>query len=87
MAHVEGEVLRQLRRLRVGEKRAHESLRLVARDHAAAARRDRHCACAAEDLELDGRALDARDAERHSAIVDFVVAVVLQECVRDLRQT
>ena len=87
MAHVEGEVLRQFRRLGVGEERPHQTLGLVARDHAATTGRDRHGARASQDLQLHGRALHARDAQGHAPVVDLVVAVILQQRVGDLRQT
>ena len=68
------------------EKWLAESLGLAPGDHAAAPGRDGHGAGPSEQLQLDGRALGARDAQRHPPVVDFVVTVVLQQRGRDLRQ-
>lgn len=40
---------------------------------------DRHGSRAPQDLQLDGCALDTRDAQRHAAVVDLVVAELLLE--------
>lgn len=42
-------------------------------------RGDRHRSCPSQDLQLDGGALDASDAQSHASVVDFVVAKILLE--------
>lgn len=83
----ERKVLGKPRRRIVAEEGLAQALRLAARDHAAAARADRHGAGPAQDLQLDGRALDAGDAERHAPVVDLIVAERFEESVGDLGET
>lgn len=87
VVHAEGEVFGQPRRRIVAEKRLAQALRLAPSDHAAATRADRHGAGAPQDFQLDGRALDAGDAERHAPVVDLVVGELLQQCIGDLGET
>lgn len=82
----EREIVGQPRRRVVAEERLAQAFRFAARYHSAAARADRHGAGTAQDLQLDGRALDACDAERNAPVVDFVVAELLQQRVGDLGQ-
>lgn len=83
----EVEVVGQLGRLLVDQERAAQALGLAHRDHAAAPRRAGHGARAPQHLQLDGRALDTGDAERHAPVVDLVVAELLEQRVAYLRQT
>lgn len=71
----------------VAEKGFTETFRLSSCDHAAPARGHRHRAGTTKYLELDRRALHAGDAQRHSTIVNLVVAELLEQSVADLRQT
>ena len=85
--HVKGEVLGQFGRFDVFKERFDQSLRFPLGDHPAATGGNGHCACAAQDLELHGSALDARDAQRHPAVVDLVIAEPFEKGVGDLCET
>lgn len=87
VVHAERKVIGQPWRRIVAQERFAQPFRLAARYHAAAARADRHRSGAPQNLQLNGRALDAGDAEGHSPVVDFVVAELLEQGVGDLGET
>lgn len=63
-----------------------EPLGLPLGDHAATPGGDGHGPGAPQELQLNGGALHAGDAQGDPAVVYLVVAVVLQQRVRNLRQ-
>lgn len=86
VVHLEGEILRQFRWTVLGQKGLAQSLSLPFVDHAATAGGDRHGVGSPENLQLDRGALDAGDAQGNPAVVDLVVAELLEEGVGDLGQ-
>ena len=83
---LKSEVLGQLGRLGILQEGLDESLGFPLGDHAASSGGHGHGSRPPQDLQLHRRALHARDTQRHAAVMDLVVAVVLQQRVGDLRQ-
>lgn len=84
MVHRERKVLGQAGWRVVTQERIAQPLRLTPGDHTTPARRHRHGTRPAQHLQLHRRALHTRDAQRHSPIVDLVVAEPVQQRVTDL---
>lgn len=79
--HGEGKVVGQAGRCVVAQEGLAEALRFSPCYHSAAPRADRHRSGTAEDLQLNGGALDAGDAEGDAAVVNLVVAKLFEERV------
>lgn len=85
--HRERKVLRQSRRRVVAQERVAQPFGLTPGNHTAPAGRHRHGARSAKHFQLNGRTLDARNAQRHAPVVNLVIAEPMQKRVADLGQT
>lgn len=85
--HRKGEIVGKARRCVVAQEGLAQPFCLSTRYHATPSRTDGHRTGPTEDLQLHWSTLDTSNSESHAAIVNLVVAELLQQSVRDLGET
>ena len=87
MDNLEGKIVREPRGRVVSQETLAEPLGLPPGDHPAPPGGDGHRPRPPQYLQLDRSALDTRDTQRHSSVVNLIVGIILEKSVGDLGQT